>query len=118
MIGTNNDDTQKEFYVRQVEKYKGVLDSSNQMIILTSIGVGLAGIYFILRISGYTFPDQTLFTNILDIAFLGAASVKIISLISNISKKAAIELKIDEIKNYFAYNGLNLENEISKSKGK
>jgi len=115
-INKMSNDT-KEFYLKKVEKYNQDLPTAKKQIAVGKVILAIGGIYVLINILGMT-SDVPLVRYALHIAMSSASLAGIIALISGIAKKAKIEARIDEIKDFFEQHGLVLEDEVSKGRSK
>jgi len=123
----SKNESRKEFYIKSVEKYNDEIDSKKKNITMDIVLLGVASLAILASIIGscLTAIDMQaglaelnvflrhIFTGI----FFSLISLHtLIRLIKNISCKSGLEIRIDEIEELFAFHGLSLEEEISKSK--
>jgi len=110
---------QKEFYIKQVDKYTKQLESINRWTTLSIFVTALGSMYFFARYSDALSEHFVLEVNShIEIVMASAGFINVIGLIYHIAKKTGIEIRIEEIEEYFEYNGLTLEDEVSKGRSK
>ena len=111
------DNNQKEFYIKKVEKYNQDLNLGKRSIILSSLTLAVAGIYILLNIAGMV-SEQPLVRYALHISMASVSLGSIVSLITSLAEKAGMEARIDEIKEFFRQNGLDLTNEMANRRNR
>ena len=121
--GNEMKDSEKELNIRLVNKYSNEIDSQKKKITLDKYGVGLCSLATIIAtVAGYDALTELnveyiiLFVTAF-ISSFGGALYFLFSLIQRVGKKSGLDIRIEDIKEFFKHYGLELEDEISKSKG-
>ena len=117
MVNDEMGNTNKEFFVKRVEKYNNESKSLNTGITIGIIGIGVGAIYVAWNLLG-PMPESPLVRNLLHISIATGLYPSIGGLIINIAKKMGINIRINEIEEILEHYGFNLEDELSKDKGK
>ncbi|MCL2360688.1 MAG: hypothetical protein FWC73_02605 [Defluviitaleaceae bacterium] len=118
------DDTTKEFYIETVEKYNTIKDIQTKRVIINKWALGVCvGAIVLSIINGRLSPGiqymdvGELMRSLLAPAGGGIGLVYFLfKLVDSYAKKIGVEIRIDEIKAFFAHHGLVLEDEIAKGK--
>ena len=119
----------KEFYLKSVQKYTKEKNAKKRIIAINAVGLGLTAIAVVISTTiGYitavdvatldAHPNEVLRHIFASGFFASVGSIYfLIHLIAGFARKIGLEIRIEEIKAFFAHHGLVLEDEIAKDKG-
>lgn len=114
----------KEFNLKLVEKYNNEIDIKKKGIASDKFCTGIFVLATIASAIGISVvlhdlePSSTLLKFIFFSLFTATGSLKyLFSLIKKTARKSGLEIRLEEIKEFFKQHGLELDDELAKIKG-